>query len=250
VVEDFNNVQDQNLVDDDVVSQIAGDSGAPAGSVGSVVHPDDPKPASQKPPVPTAQELLGDKIDEVTVGSDEQPAPQAPPVAVPEPDIEVPTPEIAPESDAGEDKADQKDAPSDKKEEHFIAPPDDSNDDAGDDSDSGANDDSADADEDDKDDKPKLDTSHLDGGTGDDEELMDVKHEALEELSPLVNNLDLPPEQKFDTYMEILRASDDKTLVKPALEAAKAIEDDDKRAQALLDVVNEVNYLTQDHEKQ
>ena len=76
---------------------------------------------------------------------------------------------------------------------------------------------------------------------------MDVKQQALQQLSPLVSHLDLPADQKFDTYMEIIRASDDKTLVKPAFEAAQAIEGEDKKAQALLDIVNEVNYLTQDH---
>lgn len=78
-----------------------------------------------------------------------------------------------------------------------------------------------------------------------DQELMDVKKKALEQLSPLVRHLDLPPEQRFVTYMEIIRASDDRSLVQPAFEAAQGIEDDDKKAQALLDVVNEVNYLTQ-----
>ena len=81
-----------------------------------------------------------------------------------------------------------------------------------------------------------------------DDELMTVKQAALEQLSPLVDHLDLPPDQKFDTYMEILRASDDKSLVQPAFEEAQKIDDEDKKAQALLDVVNEVNYLTQDHE--
>lgn len=85
-------------------------------------------------------------------------------------------------------------------------------------------------------------------GSGDDDELMGIKQKALEQLSPLVNHLDLPPTQKFDTYMEIIRASDDKSLIQPAFDAAQAIDDEDKKAQALLDVVNEVNYLTQDHE--
>ena len=79
-----------------------------------------------------------------------------------------------------------------------------------------------------------------------DENLLNVKRQALEQLSPLVEHLDLPSDKKFDTYMEILRASDDAALVQPAFEAAQNIEDEDKKAQALLDVVNEVNYLTQD----
>ncbi len=91
------------------------------------------------------------------------------------------------------------------------------------------------------------DLPNLSGSDGDDD-LMGVKQAALEQLSPLVDHLDLPPEQKFDTYMEILRASDDRALVQPAFDEAQKIEDEDKKAQALLDVVNEVNYLTQDHD--
>lgn len=82
---------------------------------------------------------------------------------------------------------------------------------------------------------------------GDNDELITVKQQALEQLSPLISHLDLPPQQKFETYMEIIRASDDKALIQPAFEAAQSIEDEDKKAQALLDVVNEVNYLTQEH---
>ncbi len=98
---------------------------------------------------------------------------------------------------------------------------------------------------------PQISTSagsQLGGVGGSEDGLMSVKQRALEQLSPLVDHLDLPPEQKFDTYMEILRASDDKSLVQPAFDIAQKIEDEDKKAQALLDVVNEVNYLTQDHE--
>jgi hypothetical protein len=47
--------------------------------------------------------------------------------------------------------------------------------------------------------------------------------------------------------MEIIRASDDKSLIQPAFDVAQLIEDEDKKAQALLDVVNEINYLTQGH---
>lgn len=78
-----------------------------------------------------------------------------------------------------------------------------------------------------------------------DEELVHVKKQALEELSPLIDKLDLPPEEKFRTLMMMIQASDDERLVKAAYEAAHAIEDEKTRAQALLDVVNEVNYFTQ-----
>ena len=83
------------------------------------------------------------------------------------------------------------------------------------------------------------------GGSAGDSELLEVKQQALTQLTPLVDKLDLPADEKFDTYMMIIRASDDTKLIKPAFEAAQAIADDDKKAQALLDVVNEINYLTQ-----
>jgi hypothetical protein len=43
----------------------------------------------------------------------------------------------------------------------------------------------------------------------------------------------------------MIQASDDKALVPKAFEAAKNIQDDKARAQALLDIINEINYFTQ-----
>jgi len=77
------------------------------------------------------------------------------------------------------------------------------------------------------------------------EELHKIKQQALKQLGPMVGHLQQTPQERFDTLMMMIRASDDETLIKPAYEAALQIEDDNKKAQALLDVVNEVNYLTQ-----
>lgn len=60
----------------------------------------------------------------------------------------------------------------------------------------------------------------------------------------MVDKLDQTPEEKFRTTMMMIQASDDQTLVKRAYEAAKSISDDKERAQALLDIVNEINYFT------
>lgn len=79
------------------------------------------------------------------------------------------------------------------------------------------------------------------------DELLDIKQQALEQLSPLVGHLDQSPEEKFRTTMMMIQASDDQSLIKEAYEAAKKIEDEKTRAQALLDVVNEINYFTQHH---
>jgi hypothetical protein len=45
--------------------------------------------------------------------------------------------------------------------------------------------------------------------------------------------------------MMLIQASDNQALLKDAFEAAKQIGDDKIRAQALLDVINEINYFTQ-----
>ena len=75
-------------------------------------------------------------------------------------------------------------------------------------------------------------------------ELIDIKQHALTELAPFVDDLDLNPEDKFRTIMMIIQASDDQSLVSKAYKAAHDIEDEKVRAQALLDIVNEINYFT------
>ena len=77
------------------------------------------------------------------------------------------------------------------------------------------------------------------------DDLIKLKQEALQSLAPLVDHLDQTPEEKFKTTMMMLQASDNADLVKEAYAAANAITDEKIRAQALLDVVNEINYFTQ-----
>ena len=71
-----------------------------------------------------------------------------------------------------------------------------------------------------------------------------IKQTALNELRPLVDKLDVSPEEKFDTYLLLLRSTDDKTLIAPAHDAAVAIVDEARRAQALLDIINEIDYFS------
>jgi hypothetical protein len=75
-------------------------------------------------------------------------------------------------------------------------------------------------------------------------ELDSVKLDAINELRPLVDKLNISPEEKFDTYLLLIRSTDDKTLVAPAHEAAKAITDEARRAQALLDIIKEIDFLS------
>lgn len=79
-------------------------------------------------------------------------------------------------------------------------------------------------------------------------ELIEIKQEALTELSPLVDELDQTPEERFRTLMMMIQASDNQHLVKDAYAAAHSIEDEKVRAQALLDIINEVNYFTTPHQ--
>ena len=77
------------------------------------------------------------------------------------------------------------------------------------------------------------------------DELLSLKQQALEQLGPLVGHLEQSPEEKFRTTMMMIQSSDNQALIKDAYTAAQAIPDDKARAQALLDIVNEINYFTQ-----
>lgn len=80
-------------------------------------------------------------------------------------------------------------------------------------------------------------------------DLLDIKQKALGQLTPLVGHLDQSPEDKFRTTMMMIQASDDQSLVQTAYDAAQKIENEKVRAQALLDIVNEINYFTQHTEQ-
>lgn len=71
-----------------------------------------------------------------------------------------------------------------------------------------------------------------------------VKMEAVNELRPLIDKLDLPADEKFDTYLLLIRCTDDRELIPPAHEVAKLIADDSRRALALLDIIKEIDYLS------
>jgi hypothetical protein len=77
------------------------------------------------------------------------------------------------------------------------------------------------------------------------DDLTQIKQQALSQLSPLVGHLDQSPEEKFRTTMMMLQATDDQGLVQVAFDSAQQIQDEKTRAQALLDVINEINYFTQ-----
>lgn len=75
------------------------------------------------------------------------------------------------------------------------------------------------------------------------DDLEGIKREALGELRPLVEKLNLPADEKFDIMLLIIRSTDDHSLLATAHEAARSIEDETRRAQALLDIVKEIDYF-------
>ncbi len=92
---------------------------------------------------------------------------------------------------------------------------------------------------------PIQSTSPITATTGEEDYLTTIKQQALAQLSPLVDKLDQSPEEKFRLTMTMIQASDDHTLIKTAFESAEKIVDEKVRAEALLSIVNEVNYFTQ-----
>lgn len=80
--------------------------------------------------------------------------------------------------------------------------------------------------------------------TDDNKDLLELKQQALGQLAPLVDHLEQSPEEKFKTTMMMLQSTDNQALIKDAYAAAQAITEEKARAQALLDVVNEINYFT------
>ena len=77
------------------------------------------------------------------------------------------------------------------------------------------------------------------------DKLLEIKQKVLSELTPLITDLDQSPEERFKTILMIIQASDNQDLIKDAYSAAEKITDVKLRAQALLEIVNEINYFTQ-----
>ena len=72
-----------------------------------------------------------------------------------------------------------------------------------------------------------------------------IKGQALTELRPLVDRLNISPEDKFDILLLMIRSTDDKTLIPEAHEIAKNITDESRKAQALLDIIKEIDFFDQ-----
>lgn len=70
-----------------------------------------------------------------------------------------------------------------------------------------------------------------------------IRKEAITDLKPIMDKLSVEPDEMFDLYLLLIRSTDDKALIQPAYAAAKKITDEARRAQALLDVIKEIDFL-------
>jgi len=82
-------------------------------------------------------------------------------------------------------------------------------------------------------------------GPVDHEKLAGMKKEAMTHLEPLVDHVAGSPAEIFKTTMMMIQSNDNHTLLDKALDAAKQIPDDKDRAEALMDIITEINYFSQ-----
>ena len=68
-----------------------------------------------------------------------------------------------------------------------------------------------------------------------------VKTEALRELVPLIDRVNLPAEQKFGIVTDVIAATGDKSIAGNALAAARGIADENVKAESLLKLVQMID---------
>lgn len=74
-------------------------------------------------------------------------------------------------------------------------------------------------------------------------DLSNIKQQAIVELRPLVDRLNLAPEDKFDIMLLLIRTTDDSSLIPLAHAEAMRMTDEVRRAQALLDIIKEIDFF-------
>ena len=76
-----------------------------------------------------------------------------------------------------------------------------------------------------------------------DPDLDRVKINALNEIRPILETVDILPEKKFTIYKDIIELTDDKACIEPAYNAARQIADENERAEALLYIIEIIDDL-------
>lgn len=74
--------------------------------------------------------------------------------------------------------------------------------------------------------------------------LESIRSKAISQLKGLVAQSDQLPEDKFKTIMNLIRLTDDTTLIAQAYESAQNIPDNNLKTDALLEVIKEIDFLT------
>ncbi|MBR2543634.1 hypothetical protein IKF03_03535 [Candidatus Saccharibacteria bacterium] len=70
-----------------------------------------------------------------------------------------------------------------------------------------------------------------------------VKDAALRDLMPLMDKVDLEPQQKFNIYRDAFEDLHDHTILEPTYKAAREISDEKERAKALLYLVESIDKM-------
>ena len=70
-----------------------------------------------------------------------------------------------------------------------------------------------------------------------------IKEAALRELAPIADKLNIPAEQKFGIYKDIIDNYHDSSIIEPAYRAASDIADDQARAEALLYIIDSIDHM-------
>ncbi|MCL2038544.1 hypothetical protein FWG86_01400 [Candidatus Saccharibacteria bacterium] len=91
--------------------------------------------------------------------------------------------------------------------------------------------------------KPKAEEKHethiaVAAPSGD---LSRVKNEVLADLRPIIGSVKLPADEKFDLTMRVYDVTKDGGMLEVAYEATKGINDDSRKADSLLRVINEID---------
>ncbi len=70
-----------------------------------------------------------------------------------------------------------------------------------------------------------------------------VKEAALRELAPVLSKLDVPAEQKFEIYKNVIDNYHDSSVIESAYYAASKIKDDRDRGEALLYIIDSIDKM-------
>ena len=73
--------------------------------------------------------------------------------------------------------------------------------------------------------------------------MQEVKEAALRDLAPLVGKMNIPSSQKFKIYRDMFENLGDYKVIEPAYQAAKEIEDETERAEALLYLIQSIDNM-------